>query len=208
MSEDTARKPDELVPENPEGESGSPAVNPKAQWFTLQVFTGQEDKIKKYIELEAERQNLGELILSVHLPTQNTVEIRNGKKKIITKVRFPGYLFVQMVVDKLTMYFFSNIPNVMGFIGTDGRPTPLTEAEVLRIIGRTETGETLPEHQFQVGDKIKVIDGAFMDFEGVIHEINIEKKRLKVFVSIFGRATPLDLSFFQIEALNKDEEDK
>lgn len=180
---------------------------PVMKWYTLQVFTSQEEKVKSYIDLEVKRQELTEQIGEVVVPTQNSFEVRGGKKKVVTRVQYPGYIFVQMLVNRLTLHFIRNVPSVMGFVGPDGKPVPLSEAEVLRVVGKSTTGETMPEYQYQVGDKVKVVDGAFVDFEGQIQEVSQDKKRLKVLVSIFGRSTPLDLAMYQVEAVEEDESD-
>jgi len=187
-----------------EAETEAEAVESDLKWYTLQVFTGQEEKVKKYIEIEAARLDLAEEIINVHIPTQNVVEVRGGKKKVTTRVNFPGYMFVQMAITKNTRHFVRNAPSVMGFVGPDGEPVPLTEIEVHRIIGRGDTEATLPDVQFTVGQRVKVIDGPFMDFEGIVQECQPERKRLKVLVSIFGRNTPLDLAFFQVTATEEE----
>ncbi|MBL7033086.1 MAG: transcription termination/antitermination factor NusG [Candidatus Delongbacteria bacterium] len=197
------------IPELPDevaeiAESPLEPVKSDLKWYTLQVFTSQEEKVKKYIEIETARQGLEEHILNVHIPTQNVVEIRAGKKKITARVSFPGYMFVQMEINKNTRHFIRNAPSVMGFVGPDGEPVALSEKEVARIIGRGEADTSLPETQFNVGDRVKVVDGPFLDFEGVVQECQPERKRLKVLVSIFGRNTPLDLAFFQVTAIEEE----
>jgi len=181
--------------------------NPASQmkWYTLQVFTSQEEKVKGFIDLEVGRQNLGEQIGEVHVPVQNSFEVRGGKKKVVSKVQYPGYIFIQMQINRVTQHFIRNVPSVMGFVGPDGKPIPLTDAEVMRVVGKSNTGENIPEYRYQVGDKVKVIDGAFVDFEGTIQEVTQDRKRLKVLVSIFGRSTPLDLSMSQVEAIEEEE---
>jgi transcription termination/antitermination protein NusG len=174
------------------------------KWYTLQVFTGQEEKVKKYIDLETARQGLGDAIVKIHIPTQNVVEVRGGKKKVTERVNFPGYMFIQMDINKNTRHFIRNAPSVMGFVGPEGEPVALSEPEVARIIGRSSNDDALPDMQFTVGERVRVLDGPFMDFEGTVQECLPERKRLKVLVSIFGRNTPLDLAFFQVTEIEDE----
>ena len=184
----------------------SPVEPPQSEfkWYTLQVFTGQEEKVKKYIELETGRQGLTDAIVNIHIPTQNVVEVRGGKKKVTERVNFPGYMFIQMDINKNTRHFIRNAPSVMGFVGPDGEPVALSEQEVARIIGRSESDDSLPDVQFTVGERVRVLDGPFMDFEGTVQECLPERKRLKVLVSIFGRNTPVELAFFQVTEIEEE----
>ena len=184
----------------------SPGEPPQSEfkWYTLQVFTGQEAKVKKYIELETSRQALDSDIVNIHIPTQNVVEVRGGKKKVTERVNFPGYMFIQMDINKDTRHFIRNAPSVMGFVGPEGEPVALSEQEVARIIGRGDSSDSMPDVQFTVGERVRVLDGPFMDFEGTVQECLPERKRLKVLVSIFGRNTPLDLAFFQVTEIEEE----
>lgn len=172
------------------------------KWYVLRAITGNEKKVKQYIESEVNRLGLKDYVSQVLIPTEKVYQIRKGKK--ISKERnfFPGYVLVEAVLTGEVPHLLRNVPGVLGFLGSRGEPEPLRMAEVNRILGRvdemSEKGEEL-NIPFIVGETVTVIDGPFNSFSGVIEEINEEKKRLKVMVKIFGRKTPLELSFMQVE---------
>lgn len=172
------------------------------KWYVLRAITGNEKKVKQYIESEVNRLGLKDYVSQVLIPTEKVYQIRKGKK--ISKERnfFPGYVLVEAVLTGEVPHLLRNVPGVIGFLGSQGQPEPLRMAEVNRILGRvdemSEKGEEL-NIPFIVGETVTVIDGPFNSFSGVIEEINEEKKRLKVMVKIFGRKTPLELSFMQVE---------
>jgi len=170
-------------------------------WYVLKIFSGKEKKLKEAILLEAEREGLDDLILDVLVPSEKVTEMREGKKRIKNKVFFPGYVLVNMEITKETIYLVENIPGVMSFIGPKGNPQPLTPAEINRVLGEVEKkdGREVLATPFKLGDPIKVIDGPFVDFHGSVQEVNEDKKKLKVNVSIFGRPTPVELDFLQVE---------
>lgn len=172
------------------------------KWYVLRAITGNEKKVKQYIESEVNRLGLKDYVSQVLIPTEKVYQIRKGKK--ISKERnfFPGYVLVEAVLTGEVPHVLRNVPGVLGFLGSKGEPEPLRLSEVNRILGRvdemSEKGEEL-NIPFIVGETVTVIDGPFNSFSGVIEEINEEKKRLKVMVKIFGRKTPLELSFMQVE---------
>lgn len=170
------------------------------QWFVVHVFTGMEKKIKSFLEEEIERLAYQNLITQVLIPAEEVIEMKYGKKKTKSRVFFPGYMLIEMVLTKETQHLILNTPNVINFVGPKNKPQALQPNEVDRILGRVnEVRETTSvEVPFQVDDTVKVIDGPFKDFTGVIREINLEKKKLKVMVSIFGRSTPVELDFLQV----------
>ena len=173
------------------------------KWYVLRAIGGKEKRVKEYIESEISRLKLQEFISQVLIPTEKVYQIRNGKK--ISKERnfFPGYVLIEAnLVGEMT-HILKGIPNVIGFLESEGdRPTPLRQSEVNRILGKVdELAESDEEINvpFFVGETVKVIDGPFNSFNGIIEEVNEEKKKLKVMVKIFGRKTPLELSFMQVE---------
>ncbi len=177
------------------------------KWYVLRAIGGKEKKVKEYIDSEIQRLNLQEYISQVLIPTEKVYQIRNGKK--ISKERnfFPGYIMIEAVLVGEIPHILRNIPNVMGFLGAKGNedPTPLRLSEVKRILGKVDELATSDEElnvPFYVGESVKVIDGPFNSFTGIIEEVNEEKKKLKVMVKIFGRKTPLELSFMQVEKEN------
>ncbi len=174
------------------------------KWYVLRAIGGKEKKVKEYIENEIANGDLKGFVEQVLIPTEKVYQIRNGKK--ISKERnfFPGYVLIEASLVGEVTHTLRNIPNVIGFLGDTkgGDPVPMRQNEVNRILGRVdelaETGEEL-NVPYIVGETVKVIDGPFNGFNGTIEEINEEKKKLQVMVKIFGRKTPLELSFMQVE---------
>jgi transcriptional antiterminator NusG len=174
------------------------------KWYVLRAIGGKEKKAKEYIESEVARLNLQEYISQVLIPTEKVYQIRNGKKISKERNYFPGYVLVEAVLTGEIPHILRNIPNVIGFLGTQGEqePIPLRDAEVNRILGKVDeltAGDEEITVPYFVGESVKVIDGPFNSFTGIIEEVNDEKKKLKVMVKIFGRKTPLELSFMQVE---------
>ncbi len=174
------------------------------KWYVLRAIGGKEKKAKEYIESEVSRLNLQEYVSQVLIPTEKVYQIRNGKK--ISKERnfFPGYVLIEAVLVGEIPHILTNIPHVIGFLGQKAseEPTPLRVSEVNRILGKVDelaAGDEEMNTPFFVGETVKVIDGPFNSFNGIIEEVNSEKKKLKVMVKIFGRKTPLELSFMQVE---------
>ncbi len=171
------------------------------KWYVVHILSGHEKKVKAYIESEVNRLELQDKLTNVLIPSEEITEMKNGKKKTKNKVFFPGYLLVEMVLDKDTSHLISNTPGITHFVGSKNKPQPLRPDEIKRILGRVDEAKNrdLLEVPFKVGDPIKVIDGPFTDFTGVVKEVNEEKNKLKVMVSIFGRSTPVELNFLQVE---------
>lgn len=173
------------------------------KWYVLRAIGGKEKKVKEYIESEVSRLSLEDYVSQVLIPTEKVYQIRNGKK--ISKERnfFPGYILIEAALTGEIPHILTDIPNVIGFLGTKGdEPVPLRMSEVNRILGKVdELAESDEEINipFFVGESVKVIDGPFNSFTGIIEDVNEEKKKLKVMVKIFGRKTPLELSFMQVE---------
>lgn len=172
-----------------------------AKWYSIRTFSGKEKKVRDMILHEAEMAGMNELILEVLVPSENVVEMRDGKKYVRNKVFFPGYIMIQMELNKEARYLVENTPGVMSFVGPRGEPAPLKDEEVRRILGEVEDrdGREVFGTAFKVGDPIKVVDGPFLDFTGFVQEVNEEKQKVKVMVSIFGRPTPVELDFLQVE---------
>lgn len=172
------------------------------KWYVVRAISGKEKKVKEYLENEINRLNLKEYISQVLIPTERVYQVRKGKKISKERNYFPGYLLIEAVLIGEIPHIIRNIPNVMGFLGSAGEPDPIRPSEVNRILGKVdelaEQGEEV-NIPFIVGESVKVIDGPFNSFSGVIEEINEEKKKLKVMVKIFGRKTPLELGFMQVE---------
>lgn len=170
-------------------------------WYVIHILSGHENKVKLYIENEASRLGLSDRIFNVLVPSEEVTEMKDGKKKQKNKIFFPGYILVEMILDKDTTHLISNTPGVTHFVGAKNKPQPIRPDEIKRILGRVDEAKNrdLIEVPFRVGDPIKVIDGPFTDFTGVVQEVNEERNKLKVMVSIFGRSTPVELDFLQVE---------
>lgn len=177
---------------------------PNFKWYALRTYTGHEQKVKLSIEAEIKRLKLQDKIGEIIIPQETVFEVRGGKRRTKVKNFLPGYIVINMVMDKKNHEIISNIPSVVSFVGTKKEPTPLQKHEVDRIIGRVEERKSIEtiETAFQVGDPVKVIDGPFNTFNGTIKEVNYEKQKVKVEVGILGRKTPVELDFRQIELEN------
>ncbi len=174
------------------------------KWYVLRAIGGKEKKVKELVENEIKRLKLNDFISQVLIPTEKVYQIRNGKKISKERIYYPGYVLIEAALVGEIPHILRNIPNVLGFLGDPktGDPIPLRQAEVNRILGKVDELVDSEEElniPFYLGETVKVIDGPFNSFSGVIEEINEEKKKLKVMVKIFGRKTPLELSFMQVE---------
>ena len=171
-------------------------------WYTLRVISGKEKKIRENILFELKTSDLASNVENILVPTENVLEMRDGKKKIKEKVFFPGYLLIHLDMNKETKYVVENVNGVMSFVGSSGNPESLKPEEVKRFLGDHDGGDgpikVTEAAPFKVGDAVKVKDGPFVDFSGVVQEVSHEKQKLKVSVSIFGRATPVELDYLQV----------
>ena len=171
------------------------------EWYSIRVISGKEVKARESILFEADEAKISPNIEEIFVPTQKVVEVRQGKKRVKEKVFFPGYILIKMELTAESRYIVENTNGVLNFIGSNNIPVPLRVSEVSRIIGEVEKnkGQEVLECLFNVGDAVKVKDGPFDDFSGFVEEINKDKQKVKVMVSIFGRPTPVELDFFQVE---------
>ena len=170
-------------------------------WYTLRVISGKEEKIKENILFELDFKKLSSEVDDIMVPSENIVEMKEGKKRVKRKVFFPGYLLINMSESKEAKYLIENTDGVINFVGANGDPQMLKEDEITRIIGEVEgrEGREVVIAPYKVGDSVKVTDGPFADFSGFVNEVNNEKQKVKVSVSIFGRPTPIELNFLQVE---------
>jgi len=172
-------------------------------WYTLRVISGKEKKIKETILYDVSLTDLGDQIGDVLVPSENIVEMRDGKKKVRERVFFPGYLLVRLDMNKETKYLLENVNGVIAFVGPRGEPQALKPDEAQRFLGDFEGGDgplrVTEAAPYKVGDPVKVTDGPFMDFSGLVQEVNHDKQKLKVLVSIFGRQTPVELDYLQVK---------
>ena len=177
------------------------------KWYVLRAIGGKEKKVKEYIDSEVVRLKLEEYISQVLIPTEKVYQIRSGKKISKERTFFPGYVLVEAVLVGEIPHLLRNVPNVIGFLGSqDGEPVPLRKSEINRILGKVDELNASDEElnvPFFVGESVKVIDGPFADFSGFVSEVNLERKKVKVMVSIFGRPTPVELDFLQVELVKQ-----
>ena len=173
-------------------------------WYTLRVISGKESKIRENLLYELDMQNLSKEVGDVLVPSENIIEMKEGKKKIKNKVFFPGYILINMSESKEAFYLVENMTGVMNFVGVKGKPQPLREDEVTRILGEVKgrEGIEIVASPFKVRHSVKVVDGPFASFSGMVEEIDEEKSKLKVSVSIFGRPTPVELEYNQVEKIS------
>ncbi|MBR3876626.1 MAG: transcription termination/antitermination factor NusG [Bacteroidaceae bacterium] len=172
------------------------------KWYVLRAISGKETKVKEYIETEMRLRGLTDKVSQVLIPTENVVQVRNGKRVVREKSYLPGYVLVEAELVGDIAFMLRHTPNVLGFLGGMENPTPIRQAEVNRILGRENELQETPEEvalEFAIGEVVKVNTGPFSGFNGVIEEINAERKRLKVMVKIFGRSTPVDLGYTQVD---------
>lgn len=173
-------------------------------WYVVRAISGKEKKAKEYLDIEIKRLNMSSVIPQVVVPTERVVQIRNGKKTIKEKNILPGYMLVETSLEGESQYVIKSTPNIIGFVDVDkdGNPTPVRESDVNRMLGKADDTIDLDDQlliDFRVGESIKVIDGPFNNFDGIIEEVNEEKKKLKVMIKIFGRKTPVELNYMQVE---------
>jgi len=174
-------------------------------WYAVHTYSGHEQKAKKYLESAIETAGLRDRFGDVLIPTEQVTEMRDGKRSTSTKKFLPSYILVQVDLDKVTQNLVISTPGITNFVGAKGKPQPLKQDEVNRIMGQVDqTREAeLTEVPFMASDQVKVIDGPFADFSGFVSEVNMERKKVKVMVSIFGRPTPVELDFLQVELVKQ-----
>ena len=171
------------------------------QWYVLRAISGKETKVKEYIETDVKLRGLTDYVSQVLIPTEKVVQVRNGKRIVKERNYLPGYVLVEAELVGEIAYLLRNTPNVLGFLGGMDKPTPIRQSEINRILGTVdELQETADDTlEFVLGEVVKVNTGPFSGFNGTIEEINTEKKKLKVMVKIFGRSTPVDLGYMQVD---------
>jgi len=172
-------------------------MSDEAKWYVIHTYSGYENKVKANIEKIVENRKLHDLILDVVVPMEEQIEIKDGKKKATLKKVFPGYVLVKMVMNDETWYLVHNTRGVTGFVGPGSKPVPLSDDEI-RMMG-VEQVETVVD--YEVGDSVRVIDGPLEGFIGTVEEISMDKKKVRVMISMFGRETPVELDFVQIMKL-------
>ena len=172
-----------------------------AKWYVLHVYSGFENKVAQSIREQAEQKGMAHRFEEILVPTEEVVEIKRGAKVSSERKFFPGYVLIKMDLDDETWHLVKNTAKVTGFLGGRGRPSPISDAEAARIMRQIQEGIERPKPSitFEIGEQVRVSDGPFTSFNGVVEEVDEEKSRIKVAVSIFGRATPVDLEYSQVE---------
>lgn len=182
--------------------NGHGGLNMAMRWFVVQAYSGFEHQVKRSLEEHIRRAGLQDRFGEILVPTEEIIEMREGQKRRSERKFFPGYVLVQMDMDDETWHLVKEVPKVLGFIGgAKDRPAPITEREAQRILDRIREGAEKPRPKilFEPGEQVRVTDGPFNDFNGTVEDVNYEKNRLRVSVTIFGRSTPVDLEFSQVE---------
>jgi len=170
-------------------------------WYVIHTYSGYENKVKANLEKRVQTMEKEDKIFRVVVPVEDEYEIKDGKKRVIQKKVFPGYVLVEMIMSDDSWYVVRNTPGVTGFVGSGNKPIPLTQEEVDMILKKDQGEKAKPRIQFSVGEHVKVIDGPFEDFTGTIDGVDADRAKLRVLVSLFGRETPVELDYVQVEKL-------
>ena len=178
-----------------DGEDGGP----KFEWFVVHSYSGMENKVKKNIEHRAESMDMSDRIVEVVVPTETEIEMRNGVRREVERRVFPGYILVRMIMDEDSWYVVRNSPGVTGFVGMGNKPTPLSAAEVEKIMKRIESDAPRMKISFALGESVRIMSGPFAEFSGIVDEIYADKGKAKVLVSFFNRETPVEVDFLQLQ---------
>jgi transcriptional antiterminator NusG len=174
-----------------------------ARWYIIHAYSGFENKVRDSIIAEAERLGLSEAVEAVEVPTETVTEVKRGKKVQVERKFMPGYVLAKLNLTDDVYHLVKNTPKVTGFLGSGNKPQPISEREAARYFGGVEEAKAAPKTQinvdYEIGDQVKVLEGPFASFNGVVEELDFDKQKVKVSVSIFGRATPVELDFEQVE---------
>jgi len=195
--QETGQAPGETIPEL------APPVNERFRWYIIHAYSGFERKVRESIESRVQAYGLHDRIGRIMVPTEPVTEIRNGKKYTIERVFLPGYVLVEMDLDNEIWHLVKNTPRVTGFLGTGDKPVALTEEEISSILFRSDVSKDKPRMKvkFEKNESVKITEGPFANFNGVVDEVNEDRETMKVMVTIFGRSTPVELEFSKVEKI-------
>ena len=168
-------------------------------WYVIHCYSGYENKVRHNLEQRIETMGMKDKVFDVVVPTQEEIEVRDGKRRTVERHIFPGYVLVNMLLSEESWFVVRNTPGVTGFVGMGNLPTPLRPEEVAQILKRMEADAPTVKVTFKVGERVRIVDGPFNDFRGVVAEIDMERTKVRVMVSFFGRETPVELDFLQVE---------
>jgi len=172
---------------------------PKSEWFVIHSYSGMENKVKKNLEHRAESMGMTDRILQVVVPTETEIEIKDGVRREVERRVFPGYILIEMIMDEDSWYVVRNTPGVTSFVGMGNKPSPLSADEVERIMSRIESDEPRIKVSFEVGERVRITEGPFAEFTGLVETIDPDKGKARVMVSFFNRETPVEVDFLQLE---------
>lgn len=178
-----------------EGEEES---GPQSEWFVVHCYSGMENKVKRNLEHRAESMRMTDRVLQIVVPTETEIEIKDGVRREVERRVFPGYILVNMIMDEESWYAVRNTPGVTGFVGMGNKPTPLSADEVERIMSRIESDEPRIKISFDVGERVRITEGPFSEFTGIVDMIDPDKGKARVMVSFFNRETPVEVDFLQL----------
>ncbi len=170
-----------------------------SDWFVIHCYSGYEKKVRHNLEQRIETMGMKDMIFDVIIPTQEEVEVRDGKRRTVERHIFPGYVLINLILTEESWFVVRNTPGVTGFVGMGNLPTPLRPEEVAQIIKRMEADSPMINVTFKVGERVRIVDGPFNDFRGVVANIDMERTKVRIMVSFFGRETPVELDFLQVE---------
>jgi len=201
----------DVVEEDDEDEKVVSPYDRPGRWYVVHSYAGYENRVQQNIETRMRSMNVEERIHEIVIPMEDVIEFKNGRKTVVKKKVFPGYVLIRMTLDDDTWYVIRNTPGITGFVGAGNKPNPLTKKEVENILGTGEVDEkgapqpaaskSKPRLEYEVGEQVRVTSGPFADFNGAISEIDVDRSKLKVLVDIFGRETPVELEFGQVAKL-------
>ena len=189
----------ESMPVSSSDELPAPEPTEEPAWYVIHCYSGYENKVRHNLEQRIETMGMKDKIFDVVIPTQEEIEVKDGKRRTVERHIFPGYVLVNMALTEESWYVVRNTPGVTGFVGMGNNPTPLRPEEVAQIVKRMEAEAPTVKVTFKVGERVRIIDGPFNDFRGVVSEIDMERTKVRVMVSFFGRETPVELDFLQVE---------
>ena len=199
VSDETEAPAVENMPLSASDELPPPGPTEGPAWYVIHCYSGYENKVRHNLEQRIETMGMKDRIFDVVIPTQEEIEVKDGKRRTVERHIFPGYVLVNMVLTEESWYVVRNTPGVTGFVGMGNTPTPLRPEEVSQIVKRMEAEAPTVKVTFKVGERVRIIDGPFNDFRGVVSEIDMERTKVRVMVSFFGRETPVELDFLQVE---------
>ncbi len=191
--------PEAEAPADAAGEAPGPSGEDGPQWYVIHCYSGYENKVRHNLEQRIASMGMKGRIFDVIVPTEEEIEVKDGKRRTVERRVFPGYLLVQMILSEESWYVVRNTPGVTGFVGMGNTPTPLRPEEVSQILKRMEAEAPKVKVTFKPGQKVRIVDGPFNDFIGTVSEIDMDRTKVRVMVSFFGRETPVELDFLQVE---------